>query len=78
MAEKLTPEAAALFLRGGGRVRVVVDPGASEPTVLVAWIENGKVMSEAVAGWAQGVVEAVCFEESGYLMEHFFAGGREL
>lgn len=64
---ELTPEQARDAILNGQRVRMHVGTGPDDP-VLVLHEENGKIISEAVAGWSAGVVEPVCFSESDYLL----------
>lgn len=73
--ERAGVEEAVAALHAGKRVRVTV--GGQSDAVLVAWIDDGRVMSEAVEGWCAGVVEPVCFVGSDYLAGSFLAG-REL
>jgi hypothetical protein len=66
----LTPEQAIVALHDGQTVRVKVGDLPDDPTLLVS-IEDGCVMSEAIAGWSAGVVEPVCHIGSDYLRGFF-------
>lgn len=69
----VTIEQAREALSAGGRLRVVVGTAEDDPTLLV-WLQDGMVMSAAVAGWSAGVVEPVCAFESDFLDREYLTG----
>lgn len=58
-------------LHAGKTVILTVGPAPDDPVIKV-WIDNGMVMSEAIAGWSAGVVEAVCEAGSDFLDTYYF------
>lgn len=59
-------ERAREALSSGKRIRIVVGAEAEDPTIVLS-LDDGMVMSTAVAGWSAGVVEPVCGLESDFL-----------
>lgn len=74
---ELTPGEARDAILNGERVRMHVGHDPNDP-VLVLHEEDGKIISEAVAGWSAGVVEPVCFSESDYLLTTLSANRAKL
>lgn len=63
----MIPREAAERIRNGGAVRVVVGTEPDDPTLIVHR-DGDAIMSRAVAGWSEGVVEPVCDAQSAYLL----------
>jgi hypothetical protein len=63
---QMTAEQARETLSRGDLVRMVVGESPDDPT-LILYLQDGMVISEAIAGWSAGVVEQVCALESDFL-----------
>lgn len=62
----MTVEEARNTLIRGGKIVIVVGTDRDDPTIELS-LEDGVVMSRAVAGWSEGVVEPVCALDSDFL-----------
>lgn len=67
----MTTNEAVDAVRAGKAVRMVVGEGSEDPVLIVWRDEFSGVMSAAVAGWSQGVVEPVCGIDSKFLASYF-------
>lgn len=70
----LTPTQARARILDGDKVRMVVGAAPDDPT-LVVWLDDGCIMSAAIAGWSAGVIEPVCDRDSDFLLGYL--DGRE-